>query len=149
MFGTGHQKMIVTIPQVPKGFDDGKKDLEEIKVEGGLEHDDALEPEPIKEDPDVSEISEILLSDDVQEEHPRSDEITLVSTDLIDRAADKRRIISSTKNFQLVFEDQAADETPRIVLHFGKIRDNEFRMDYQFPLSLVQAFAISLCSLDL
>lgn len=34
------------------------------------------------------------------------------------------------------------------VLQFGRVAKNKFTMDYQYPLSAVQAFAICLSSLD-
>uniref|UniRef100_A0A7S1G903 Tubby C-terminal domain-containing protein n=1 Tax=Bicosoecida sp. CB-2014 TaxID=1486930 RepID=A0A7S1G903_9STRA len=51
---------------------------------------------------------------------------------------------SSVKNFQLSC-DETADET---VLQFGRVAPNRFTMDYQFPLSGVQAVAICLSSMD-
>ncbi|KAG0628734.1 hypothetical protein M758_1G049200 [Ceratodon purpureus] len=50
----------------------------------------------------------------------------------------------SVRNFQLV-----ADSDPDIViLQFGKIGRNLFTMDYQHPMSALQAFSICLSSLD-
>lgn len=55
-----------------------------------------------------------------------------------------RVTMSSVKNFQLGC-DELGDET---VLQFGRVGKNKFTMDFQYPLSAVQAFAICLSSLD-
>lgn len=51
---------------------------------------------------------------------------------------------SSIKNFQLACET-TGDAT---VLQFGRVGDETFTMDYEYPLSAVQAFAICLASMD-
>jgi len=52
----------------------------------------------------------------------------------------------SVKNFKLVRSD---DGTQRTVLQFGRVLDrNLFVMDFGFPLSALQAFAICLSSID-
>ena len=51
---------------------------------------------------------------------------------------------ASVKNFQLV----EADESDDVVCQFGKISDNEFTMDYKYPMSALQAFAVCLTSFD-
>ena len=51
---------------------------------------------------------------------------------------------ASVKNFQLV---HCADED-YIVLQFGRIAENTFTLDYQFPMCALQAFAIALSSFD-
>ncbi len=51
---------------------------------------------------------------------------------------------ASVKNFQLV---HSADEE-YIVLQFGRISDDLFTLDYNFPLSALQAFSIALSSFD-
>lgn len=51
---------------------------------------------------------------------------------------------ASVKNFQLVHQ---ADEE-YIVLQFGRISDDLFTLDYNFPLSALQAFCIALSSFD-
>ncbi|URE30906.1 tubby-like F-box protein [Musa troglodytarum] len=64
-----------------------------------------------------------------------------------------RVTVASVKNFQLV---AAADpsrhvspaEQEKVVLQFGKIGKDIFTMDYQYPLSAFQAFAICLTSFD-
>ncbi len=35
-----------------------------------------------------------------------------------------------------------------VIMQFGRVSDNCFSMDYQFPMSAVQAFAIALSSFD-
>jgi len=50
----------------------------------------------------------------------------------------------SVKNFQLIDE---ADENA-IYLQFGRVTDEQFNMDFQWPLSPFQAFSICLSSFD-
>ena len=51
---------------------------------------------------------------------------------------------ASVKNFQLIDNE---DEN-RIYLQFGRVGDNEFTLDYQWPFSPMQAFAVALSSFD-
>jgi len=51
---------------------------------------------------------------------------------------------ASVKNFQLV----ADFDKEHIILQFGKVGKDTFTMDYQWPISAVQAFAICLTSFD-
>eukprot|EP00753_Platysulcus_tardus_P018132 PLAT6733.2.p1 GENE.PLAT6733.2~~PLAT6733.2.p1 ORF type:complete len:371 (+),score=141.75 PLAT6733.2:47-1159(+) len=51
---------------------------------------------------------------------------------------------SSVKNFQMA-SDLTGDET---VLQFGRVGRDKFSMDFAYPLSPMQAFAICLASLD-
>lgn len=51
---------------------------------------------------------------------------------------------ASVKNFQLV---HPADES-YIIVQFGRISDDVFTLDYQYPVCAVQAFAIALSSFD-
>lgn len=50
----------------------------------------------------------------------------------------------SIKNFQLVF----GDDLDYIVCQFGRTGKDSFAMDVQYPMSIVQAFAICLSSFD-
>jgi tubby-related protein 1 len=36
----------------------------------------------------------------------------------------------------------------RVVLQFGRVGQDEFTLDYQFPVTPLQAFAVALASLD-
>ncbi|KAK4481457.1 hypothetical protein RD792_012351 [Penstemon davidsonii] len=54
-----------------------------------------------------------------------------------------RVTVASVKNFQLV-----ASEQEKVILQFGKIGKDIFTMDYRYPLSAFQAFAICLSSFD-
>jgi tubby-related protein 1 len=56
-----------------------------------------------------------------------------------------RVTMASVKNFQLVLEE---DEDENVVLQFGKVGQDEFTMDYAWPMSPIQAFGICLGSLD-
>lgn len=53
-----------------------------------------------------------------------------------------RATLPSSRNFQLEDMEQGA----RIALLYGKMEADEFTLDYQHPLSMVQAFAASLSS---
>ncbi|KAK4276570.1 hypothetical protein QN277_014702 [Acacia crassicarpa] len=64
-----------------------------------------------------------------------------------------RVTVASVKNFQLVAAAEAqqnvsAAEQDRVILQFGKIGKDIFTMDYRYPLSAFQAFAICLSSFD-
>uniref|UniRef100_A0A8D0E6J1 Tubby-like protein n=1 Tax=Salvator merianae TaxID=96440 RepID=A0A8D0E6J1_SALMN len=51
---------------------------------------------------------------------------------------------ASVKNFQIVH----SSDPDYIVLQFGRVADDAFTMDYNYPLCAVQAFAIALSSFD-
>ncbi|KAM8779292.1 tubby-related protein 1 isoform 1-T1 [Rhynchonycteris naso] len=51
---------------------------------------------------------------------------------------------ASVKNFQIVH----ADDPDYIVLQFGRVAEDAFTLDYQYPLCALQAFAIALSSFD-
>ena len=64
-----------------------------------------------------------------------------------------RVTVASVKNFQLVAAvDQShnvsVEEQEKVILQFGKIGKDIFTMDYHYPLSAFQAFAICLSSFD-
>lgn len=70
-----------------------------------------------------------------------------------------RVTVASVKNFQLIAATQAAAGAPtpsqpaqsdhdKIILQFGKVGKDMFTMDYRYPLSAFQAFAICLSSFD-
>ncbi|XP_074295207.1 tubby-like F-box protein 5 [Silene latifolia] len=64
-----------------------------------------------------------------------------------------RVTVASVKNFQLVaavepHHDILASEQEKVILQFGKIGKDIFTMDYRYPLSAFQAFAICLSSFD-
>ncbi|CAN8271184.1 unnamed protein product [Cochlearia groenlandica] len=64
-----------------------------------------------------------------------------------------RVTVASVKNFQLVADIDASLDAPpeeheRVILQFGKIGKDIFTMDYQYPLSAFQAFAICISSFD-
>ncbi|KAK4764136.1 hypothetical protein SAY87_013574 [Trapa incisa] len=64
-----------------------------------------------------------------------------------------RVTVASVKNFQLVpavepSQNISAAEQERVILQFGKIAKDIFTMDYCYPLSAFQAFAICLSSFD-
>ncbi|XP_022766505.1 tubby-like F-box protein 5 [Durio zibethinus] len=64
-----------------------------------------------------------------------------------------RVTVASVKNFQLVAAVEASQnvtvaEQEKVILQFGKIGKDIFTMDYRYPLSAFQAFAISLSSFD-
>jgi len=51
---------------------------------------------------------------------------------------------ASVKNFQLV--EEGDNET--VMLQFGKVSDNRFSLDFRYPLSGTQAFAIAMSAFD-
>ena len=55
-----------------------------------------------------------------------------------------RVTLPSIKNFQLVHED----EDDKIILQFGKVGKDAFTMDFQWPMSALQAFSICLAAFD-
>lgn len=55
-----------------------------------------------------------------------------------------RVTMASVKNFQVIHND----DPDYIVLQFGKVSPNIFSMDYQYPMSALQAFGICLTSFD-
>jgi len=55
-----------------------------------------------------------------------------------------RKIQASAKNFQLASED---DESERVVCQYGKIGSNTFGLDFRYPLTVIQAFGMSLTTL--
>ncbi|KAI9394629.1 hypothetical protein POPTR_005G121600v4 [Populus trichocarpa] len=64
-----------------------------------------------------------------------------------------RVTVASVKNFQLVASAEPSHNVPaadqeRVILQFGKIGKDIFTMDYFYPLSAFQAFAICLSSFD-
>ena len=62
-----------------------------------------------------------------------------------------RVTVASVKNFQLVASDDNGpgnQENVKVILQFGKIGKNLFTMDYRYPISAFQAFAICLSSFD-
>ncbi|CAL9135356.1 unnamed protein product [Musa textilis] len=70
-----------------------------------------------------------------------------------------RVTVASVKNFQLIaaMQPSAGAPTPsqsvppehdKVILQFGKVAKDMFTMDYRYPLSAFQAFAICLSSFD-
>merc|ERR1712065_91837 len=55
-----------------------------------------------------------------------------------------RVTMASVKNFQIVH----ADDTDRVLLQFGRIGEDAFTMDYQYPMTALQAFGVVLSSFD-
>ncbi|KAL3648886.1 Tubby-like F-box protein 6 [Castilleja foliolosa] len=62
-----------------------------------------------------------------------------------------RVTVASVKNFQLVASLEngvAGPEHDKVILQFGKVGKDVFTMDYRYPISAFQAFAICLSSFD-
>ncbi|PIN06766.1 Tub family protein [Handroanthus impetiginosus] len=63
-----------------------------------------------------------------------------------------RVTVASVKNFQLVASLEnvsgGGQELDNVILQFGKVGKDTFTMDYQYPISAFQAFAICLSSFD-
>lgn len=51
---------------------------------------------------------------------------------------------ASVKNFQLVHPD----DPDYLILQFGRVSEDVFTMDFQYPMCMLQAFAIALSSFD-
>ncbi|KAE8709873.1 Tubby-like F-box protein 6 [Hibiscus syriacus] len=67
------------------------------------------------------------------------------------KSGQRRVTVASVKNFQLVAtvepsQDISAAERDKVILQFGKIEKDIFTMDYRYPLSAFQTFAICLSS---
>ena len=50
--------------------------------------------------------------------------------------------------FYLIFFETLFSAEDYVVLQFGRIFEDEFTMDYNYPMNAVQAFAIALSSFD-
>eukprot|EP00253_Pinus_taeda_P016342 PITA_16342 len=64
-----------------------------------------------------------------------------------------RVTVASVKNFQLVAAPEpnpsvSQNDCDKVILQFGKVGKDMFTMDYRYPLSAFQAFAICLSSFD-
>ncbi|KAI3469446.1 hypothetical protein Pfo_026109 [Paulownia fortunei] len=62
-----------------------------------------------------------------------------------------RVTVASVKNFQLVASPEngaAGPEHDKVILQFGKVGKDVFTMDYRYPISAFQAFAICLSGFD-
>ncbi|GAB4829702.1 Tubby- protein 3 [Ancistrocladus abbreviatus] len=59
-----------------------------------------------------------------------------------------RVTVASVKNFQLAASLENGSEHEDVILQFGKVEKDVFTMDYQYPISAFQAFAICLSSFD-
>lgn len=62
-----------------------------------------------------------------------------------------RVTVASVKNFQLVASPEngpAGPEHDKIILQFGKVGKDLFTMDFRYPITAFQAFAICLSSFD-
>lgn len=63
-----------------------------------------------------------------------------------------RVTVASVKNFQLVASTGNVvvrqEQKEDVILQFGKVGKDVFTMDYQYPISAFQAFAICLSSFD-
>ncbi|KAK4477937.1 hypothetical protein RD792_017202 [Penstemon davidsonii] len=62
-----------------------------------------------------------------------------------------RVTVASLKNFQLVASPEnsvVGPEHDKVILQFGKVGKDVFTMDYRYPISAFQAFALCLSSFD-
>jgi len=109
------------------------------------------------------EFSSTSLSTDVSGPIPSSSEAPLLLKNKSPRWHEQlqcwclnfrgRVTVASVKNFQLVASVDPslgvpAAEQEKVILQFGKIGKDIFTMDYRYPLSAFQAFAICLTSFD-
>eukprot|EP00004_Rigifila_ramosa_P003864 TRINITY_DN1414_c0_g1_i1.p1 TRINITY_DN1414_c0_g1~~TRINITY_DN1414_c0_g1_i1.p1 ORF type:complete len:524 (-),score=127.02 TRINITY_DN1414_c0_g1_i1:54-1409(-) len=54
----------------------------------------------------------------------------------------------SSKNFQLVYASEPSKEDQKTLMLFGRTDQDTFTLDYQYPLTALQAFAICLSAFD-
>ncbi len=57
-----------------------------------------------------------------------------------------RAVKASARNFQM--REQVDDQEGDVLLMHGKVSKNEFHLDFRHPISMVEAFAISLASIS-
>lgn len=55
-----------------------------------------------------------------------------------------RNVIPSAKNFQLAVE---GDDRERVICQYGKIATDSFGLDFRYPLTVIQAFGLSLTTI--
>ncbi|TPX63290.1 hypothetical protein SpCBS45565_g06711 [Spizellomyces sp. 'palustris'] len=55
-----------------------------------------------------------------------------------------RVTLASVKNFQIVHDN----DLDYIIMQFGRVSEDTFTVDFQYPMSCIQAFAIALTSFD-
>jgi tubby and related proteins len=59
-----------------------------------------------------------------------------------------RVTVASVKNFQLVAASGESGQDDDVILQFGKVGKDLLTMDFRYPISAFQAFAICLSSFD-
>jgi hypothetical protein len=59
-----------------------------------------------------------------------------------------RTIRQSIKNFQIYSKDENENENEDLIMQFGRTSDECFILDFKYPFSILQAFAIALSSID-
>lgn len=150
-------------PEAEDGFnDDGGvitvEDARPIRERDGLEHMLTLIQ--------GQGAQNVLYADKVAVCHLRQTRYDALSSCLVDFKA--RASVASTKNFQLVksppleehmkqtyYKNEGAGLDPNhdvnaqpVLLQMGKVGKNCFNMDYQFPFSMFQAFAVCVARFD-
>ncbi|KAH8043714.1 hypothetical protein JL721_13060 [Aureococcus anophagefferens] len=172
---TNPRRMEVAVPQTrwrPRGADDGPRhddDLDDGVVA-------AASFRPLRDQDSLCHTlnlaqgqgaQNVLHADRIAVLHMRESKYDPLSSCLVDFKA--RANMASVKNFQLVksspVEDhmkkeyfapggEGARENPNpdaaqpIILQMGKVGKNCFNMDYQFPMSMLQAFATCIARFD-
>lgn len=58
----------------------------------------------------------------------------------------KRVAIPSLKNFQLLFKNENGEDI--VVMQHGRMADHSLSCDFRYPLSILQAFAVALSSIE-
>ncbi|CAH0372385.1 unnamed protein product, partial [Pelagomonas calceolata] len=95
-------------------------------------------------DPGVA--TNVLDADSVYVAHARTSKYDPLSSCLVDFRA--RAAVASVKNFQLGRGLADDDAALPVVLQMGKVGKDCFNMDYTFPFSMLQAFAVCLARFD-
>lgn len=75
---------------------------------------------------------------------PRSDGVRSAQVGAYVLNFNGRVTMASVKNFQLV----EPEEQDAVLLQFGRVGKDEFTMDFRYPLTPFQAFAVTLSSFD-
>ncbi|KAH8054982.1 hypothetical protein JL722_8398 [Aureococcus anophagefferens] len=172
---TNPRRMEVAVPQTrwrPRGADDGPRHDDDLDdgVVAVASFRPARDQDSLCHTLNLAQgqgAQNVLHADRIAVLHMRESKYDPLSSCLVDFKA--RANMASVKNFQLVksspVEDhmkkeyfapggEGARENPNpdaaqpIILQMGKVGKNCFNMDYQFPMSMLQAFATCIARFD-
>jgi hypothetical protein len=154
----------------PNGHVPGQPELNPRSLEDSFRSISFSKPIDASTEFSSSRFSDIVGSTREEEENGEGKEMPLVLRNKAPRWHEQlqcwclnfrgRVTVASVKNFQLIAANQPAAGAPtpsqvaqppdhdKIILQFGKVGKDMFTMDYRYPLSAFQAFAICLSSFD-